>query len=188
MNSKSKYKTYDNHYMQLLKVPAALLSVLLAVIIGVQTGNIMFYFNTKLVGKIDIENFKKTLNLSLPIIEIIYNSGKSSVSFPREVKNLFSGIFNIDFNSPVSILNAQSTVFKSYYNSSADLHMGRAGNGIASRSGDGTGGMSGTGAAGGAGGIFGTGTEGTAGGVGGAGGDSVVNSRENGGAIRVFVI
>lgn len=116
MNDRYKQKIYDKPFFKLLKIPIAAMLAFLAVMTGIQAGNLLYRLDVNLVEKIDSENFKNTINASLPIIETIYNSGKSSVSLSGEVKNLFSKIFEFDLDSPMTILNVQSPLFMSYYN------------------------------------------------------------------------
>ena len=99
-----------------IKILTVILLSLIAITIGVEAGNILYRLDTNIVENVDAENFKGTINYSLPIIETVYNSGKVSVSLSGEVKNLFSKVFDFDLASPISILNVQSPLFKSYYN------------------------------------------------------------------------
>ena len=116
MDGRHKQKIYNRPFIKLLKIPIAAMLVFLAVMAGIQAGDILYRLDVNLVEKIDSENFKNTINLSLPIIETVYNSGKSSVSFLGEVKELFNKIFEFDLDSPMTILNVQSPLFMSYYN------------------------------------------------------------------------
>jgi len=99
-----------------IKILAIILVSIIAVSIGVEAGNMLYRLDTGFIEEVDAENFKGTINYSLPIIETVYNSGKVSVSLSGEVKNLFSKVFDFDLASPVTILNVQSPLFRSYYN------------------------------------------------------------------------
>ena len=96
----------------------------LAVMIGVQAGDFWYKLDVSVVENLDTENFKNTLNLALPIIESVYNSGEYSVSFSGEIKDLLAKLFGFDLESPVTILNIQSPVFMSYYNKMYDTAQG----------------------------------------------------------------
>lgn len=116
MSDRHKQKIFDKPFIKLLQLPFTALLAFLAVLIGIQTGNFLYKLDVKPIKGIDTENFKNTINFSLPIIETIYNSGKSSVSFSGEIKNLFTKVFEFDLDSPITILNVQSPLFMSYYN------------------------------------------------------------------------
>ena len=116
MNGRHKQKFYEKPFFILLKIPFAALLILFAVMTGIQAGNLFYRMDVKLVENIDSENFKGTINAALPIIETIYNNGKSSVSISGEIKDLFTKVFEFDLDSPMTILNVQSPLFMSYYN------------------------------------------------------------------------
>jgi stage II sporulation protein P len=97
-------------------VPFIAVLAFLAVMTGVQAGDFLYRLDANLISKIDSETFKETMKLSLPIIENVYNNGKSSTSFTGEIKGLFTKVFGFDPESPVTILNVQSPMFMSYYN------------------------------------------------------------------------
>jgi len=116
MDIKHKQKVNDKQINKLLNVLLTVLLSILAIILGVQFGNIWYKLDWKLVSKIDSETYKNVFRLSLPIVESVYNSGKSSVSFSGEVKDMFVKVFDFDLDSPATILNAQSPLFSNYYN------------------------------------------------------------------------
>lgn len=116
MNGKHKQNIYNKPFFKLLNIPIVALLAFLAVMTGIQAGNLLYRLDINPVEKIDSQNFKNTINSSLPIIETIYNSGKSSVSFTGEIKNLFAKVFEFDLDSPLTVLNVQSPLFMSYYN------------------------------------------------------------------------
>lgn len=123
MNVRHKQKIYEKPFFKLLKIPIVALLVIFAVTTGIQAGNLLYKLDVNLVENIDSENFKNTINSSLPIIETIYNSGKASTSFTGEIKNLFVKIFEFDLDSPMTILNVQSPLFMSYYNNEFKAHL-----------------------------------------------------------------
>lgn len=88
---------------------------ILAVTTGIQFGNLLYKLDIHTISTIDPNNFKKIISLSVPIVETVYNSGKYSVSFSGEVKELFTKVFGFDLDSPASIFNVQSPLFRSYY-------------------------------------------------------------------------
>lgn len=116
MDIKHKQKFSDKQINKFSNALLAVLLTILAIILGVQFGNIWYKLDLKVVNKIDSENYKNVFKLSLPIVESVYNSGKSSVSFSGEVKDMFVKIFDFDLDSPTTILNAQSPLFSNYYN------------------------------------------------------------------------
>lgn len=87
-----------------------------AIRLGIFTGNIVYELDSKIISKIDTGKFKKTLNKSLPVIDTMYNSGKTNISFATEVRNVVKGIFNFDLRNPVTILNSQTPILYAYYN------------------------------------------------------------------------
>lgn len=116
MDIKQKQKVNNKHLDKLSNALLAFLVITLAIILGVQCGNIWYKLDVNLVTKIDSESFKSMVKVSLPIMESVYNSGKSSVSFSGEVKDLFAKVFNFDLDSPTTILNAQSPLFMNFQN------------------------------------------------------------------------
>jgi len=116
MNGRNNQFIKDKTFTRFIRLPLYALLAFIAIMTGIQTGNFLYRLDIKVVEKIDSENFKKTINTSFPIIEATYNSGKSSTSFTREIKKLFTGIFNFDLDSPVTILNVESSMFMNYYN------------------------------------------------------------------------
>jgi stage II sporulation protein P len=116
MNIKHSRKIFEKPYFKLLMVPLIVLIAFLAVMTGIKAGDLLYRLDVNLVENIDSETFRETIKFSLPIIENVYNNGKSSTSFAGEIKNLFTKVFEIDLDSPMSILNVQSPLFMSYYN------------------------------------------------------------------------
>jgi hypothetical protein len=116
MNVRHKQNTLDKQNSKSINIILILCLSVLAVMIGIQAGDVWYKLDVNVVENLDAENFKNTLNLSLPIIEQVYNSGEYSVSFSGEIKDLLVKLFDFDLESPVSILNIQSPVFMSYYN------------------------------------------------------------------------
>lgn len=129
MNDKHSQKITDKPYFKLLMVPLIALVTFLAVMTGIKAGDFLFKLDVNLVKSIDSETFRDTIKFSLPIIENVYNNGKSSTSFAGEVKNLFARVFEIDLDSPMTILNVQSPLFMSYYNNGYKSLLALDGNG-----------------------------------------------------------
>lgn len=119
MDVKHKQSTYDKQNTKLINLILLLCLSVLAVMIGKQAGDVWYRLDVNLVEKLDTENFKNTLNLSMPIIESVYNSGKYSVSFSGEIRDLVTKLFGFDLENPETILNVQSPIFMSYYNISS---------------------------------------------------------------------
>jgi len=82
---------------------------------GITAGNFLFGADVKLVKKADVGLFKTALNSSIPLIDTVYNSGNASVSFSNEIMSLVDGIFGFNLNIPLTVLNAQSSLFYRYY-------------------------------------------------------------------------
>ena len=108
------YEKLPDKAANLIKV--IVLSII-AVFVGIQFGNLWYHLDIKIIDNIDTENFRKTINFSMPIIETVYNSGKSSVSLSSEINELFTGIFGFDFHEPATIFNVQSPLFRVFYKS-----------------------------------------------------------------------
>jgi stage II sporulation protein P len=106
------YEKLPDKAANLIKV--IVLSII-AVFVGIQFGNLWYHLDIKIIDNIDTENFRKTINFSMPIIETVYNSGKSSVSLSSEINELFTGIFGFDFHEPATIFNVQSPLFRVFY-------------------------------------------------------------------------
>lgn len=116
MNTRYRQKTDHKLFIKVINFILILLFSVMAVVVGIQVGELWYKLDVNMIENIDPENFKNIINISLPIIETIYNSGKYSVSFSGEVKSLFTSIFDFDLDSPLTILNVQSPLFMSYYN------------------------------------------------------------------------
>lgn len=116
MNVRHKQNTLDKHNSKLFNLILVLCLSVLAVMTGIQAGDVWYKLDVNLIENLDMDNLKNTLNLSMPIIESVYNSGRYSVSFSGEIKDLVIKLFGFDLESPESILNVQSPIFMSYYN------------------------------------------------------------------------
>ncbi len=112
-----------NHKQKILEKPLKkaagsfyiLILSAIAVVIGIQFGNLWYRLDLHVIDNIDTQSFKGMMNMSLPIMETVYNSGKSSVSLAGEIKGLMTGIFGFDLDAPATIFNAQSPIFMNYY-------------------------------------------------------------------------
>lgn len=116
MRYKYKRNLVKKTVLKLLMIPILIILSLLAIKAGVAIGDFVHDADKATIQNIDTENFKSTINMSLPIINLIYNSGKISVSVSGEAKGIIKLIFGIDFDMPLSILNVQSPLLLSYYN------------------------------------------------------------------------
>jgi stage II sporulation protein P len=117
MNKRYEQDVFKNSLYKILLIPLLLLLSYAAVRAGMMAGNLAYSLDTGLVRNIDTESYKSALNASLPIINMVYNSGKSSVSISREIKSLIRGVFDFDLDKPSTILDVQSSMF-SYYSRS----------------------------------------------------------------------
>lgn len=112
-----KYRNKKRKYImfKILKIALFLMLVFASLKIGILGGDMLSRMEPNIVGHADVSTFKSTLNKSLPIIDMVYNSGNISISLTGEIKNLIKDIFNFDLSSPVTILNAHSSILYSYY-------------------------------------------------------------------------
>lgn len=101
---------------KILLIPLLLLISYGAIRTGIAIGDMLYHTDMQLVEGMDVENFKSTLNNSFPIINTVYNSGNASISISGEFKSLLEVVFGFNLDSPMTILNAQSPLFFSYYN------------------------------------------------------------------------
>lgn len=115
MNSRYRKKAKRNNSPKILMIPLFILLSVAAVKVGIYGGNLLFNVDSSIVEEVDTENLKKTLNKSFPLIDTVYNSGNVNTSFLSEIGTLVKNIFAFDINTPVTILNAQSPTFYSYY-------------------------------------------------------------------------
>jgi len=109
-------KKRKEKYRRILMIPFTVILCITAIGFGIFAGNTLFLMDMDIVKNIDTENFKETLNLSLPIINTVYNSGNISASLLNDIKDVIGYIFNFQLNSPITILNSQSPYLSSYYN------------------------------------------------------------------------
>ncbi|MCX7710430.1 MAG: stage II sporulation protein P [Clostridia bacterium] len=116
MTNKYKHKHSNKIISWIIKTILFLILSVGSIELGALGGEALFDSNLSFIQKIDVENFKSTLNTTLPMINTVYNSGNISVSFANELQSLIKGIFGFDLNTPVTILNSQSSVFYCYYN------------------------------------------------------------------------
>jgi len=116
MGKKHRKKSKRKLIAKMLSVPLFLIFSYVAVRIGISAGNFIFSIDTGFIKSLDTENFKITLNKSIPLIETVYNSGKVNISIATEIENLVEYIFGFDLNTPMTILNSNSPIFTSFYN------------------------------------------------------------------------
>lgn len=115
MNIYNREKAYEKPLKKFVNLLLLLVLFTSATFIGIQFGNLWYHLDIKIIDSIDTENFKKTISYSMPIVETVYNSGKSSVSFSNEIKEIFVGVFGFDLHTPSTIFSAQSPLFRYYY-------------------------------------------------------------------------
>lgn len=118
MSNRHRRRAKKQIFWRILAIPVFILLSYAAVRIGIIGGTLLFDINMKgkMVENVDTENFKTTLNKSLPLMDAVYNSGNISVSFTGEIRNFIKNITGFDLGSPLTILNAQSPYFYVYYN------------------------------------------------------------------------
>lgn len=117
MKKRYRHKKVRIIFSTVLKTIAIMGLVILAVKVGVAGGDLIYNSDKMIVANIDVDNYRSALKNSLPIIDTIYNSGTSSNSLSGHVKGLFNDLFHFDLNNPMTILNAQSSLFHNYYSS-----------------------------------------------------------------------
>ncbi|HAA42869.1 MAG TPA: stage II sporulation protein P, partial [Ruminiclostridium sp.] len=57
------------------------IAFLLAIKTGIIFGDFFYNSENEIIERVDVETFRSTLNITLPVIETIYNSGSISLSF-----------------------------------------------------------------------------------------------------------
>ena len=120
---KRRFKTKNKILFKMLLVPCIILVLYLAIRVGIAGGNMIFSMDSDFVKTVDTENFKVTLTKSFPLMDTVYNSGNINVTFLGEISNMVKSIFGFDLNSPVTILNAQSSLFHNYYKKDYQLFL-----------------------------------------------------------------
>jgi len=108
---------------RIASIPVFILFAVAAVYTGMAAGDLIFSMDSEIVESIDSQTFKDTLNTTLPIIDTIYNSGNINISLADEIGRLIKNIFDFDLGTPVTILNAQSSLFNRYYYNEYQLYL-----------------------------------------------------------------
>jgi stage II sporulation protein P len=117
MKKRYRHKKAKRIFFTVLKTISVMGLAVLAIKIGVAGGNLLYNSDKAIIASIDVDNYRSALSNSLPIIDTIYNSGTSSNSLSGHVKGLLNDLFHFDLHDPMTILNAQSSLFNNYYNS-----------------------------------------------------------------------
>ncbi|HHW49607.1 MAG TPA: stage II sporulation protein P [Clostridiaceae bacterium] len=115
VTTRKRRKVKNERLAKILAIPVFIILSYGAIRLGIAAGNLAFNMDSKIVKDVDTENLKATLNKSLPIIDTVYNSGNINISLSGQIAGLIAEIFGFDINSPLTILNAQSSHFFSYY-------------------------------------------------------------------------
>jgi len=102
-------------YGKLFKIALIIILSIGAIKIGAIAGDVLYKSDKKIIGKIEVETLRATLNASLPIIDTIYNSGNISFSISGQIKEIINLVFYFDLSNPVTIFGAESPIFYSYY-------------------------------------------------------------------------
>ncbi len=74
--------------------------------------NVILEKQKKIINCIDTSYFKVILNNSLPLIDTTYNSGNSSFSIIGQFSLVIKDIFGFDLRSPITIVEAGSSLFR----------------------------------------------------------------------------
>jgi stage II sporulation protein P len=83
--------------------------------LGIEGSNYLYRSDFKIVKVVDVGKFKKILDISLPFIDVTYNSGSIGNPFVTQIKKAMKMFQGFDFNSPVTILNQEASYFNFYY-------------------------------------------------------------------------
>ena len=81
--------------------------------VGTFGGDLVYKMNNGFIENIDTQNFKELLSFELPLVDIVYNSGK--VNLTVEIQDLIRMVFGIETRMPSSILSAEAAFLKNYY-------------------------------------------------------------------------
>jgi len=115
MKKRYKYKKARAVFFTVLKTSIIMLASYVAVKIGIAFGDFLYNCDKMIIASVDVDNYRSAITKSLPIIDTIYNSGTSSNSLSGYMRGAFNDLFHFDLNSPITILNAESSIFHSYY-------------------------------------------------------------------------
>ena len=85
----------------------------LALLIGKISGDALYLYDKQIVGKFNVQSFKDLLSLSVPAIDIVYDTKEVVVG--SELSNLIKSLFEFNLSSPVTIISSESAIFKNYY-------------------------------------------------------------------------
>ncbi|MDQ2087537.1 stage II sporulation protein P [Herbivorax sp. ANBcel31] len=110
-----KFKKYYKKFLLSKKILCLVLAFLLAIKIGTTFGDVFYNSENKIIESIEAETFRNTLNSTLPVIDTIYNSGSTSLSFSGQLRAVIKNLFHFDLGYPITLLNAQSSYFKNFY-------------------------------------------------------------------------
>lgn len=116
MKKRYKYKKASAIFFTVLKTIIIMLASYIAVKIGIAFGDFLYNCDKMIIASVDVDNYRSAITKSLPIIDTIYNSGTSTNSFSGYMRGAFNDLFHFDLNSPITILNAEYSIFHSYYN------------------------------------------------------------------------
>lgn len=81
--------------------------------VGTFGGDLVYKMNNGFIENIDTQNFKELLSFELPLVDIVYNSGK--VNLTVEIQDLIRMVFGIETRMPSSILSAEAAFLKNYH-------------------------------------------------------------------------
>ena len=81
--------------------------------VGTFGGDLVYKMNNGFIENMDTQNFKELLSFELPLVDIVYNSGK--VNLTVEIQDLIRMVFGIETRMPSSILSAEAAFLKNYY-------------------------------------------------------------------------
>lgn len=115
MINRHKKTRKKNAFSEIARMALFIVLAIGAIKLGMLGGDALSQANITIVKNTDTETLKMALNYSLPLVNMIYNSGHISVSVSGEIKKALKNIFSFDLDAPLTILNAQSPMMYSYY-------------------------------------------------------------------------
>ncbi len=100
---------------RLIKLSIYLVFTVLSIRLGILMGDKLASSNARVITRIHPETFKTFLNRSIPLIDMVYNSGRVSSTLGEEIRGAVKYFLGFDLSDPITVLNAQTPSLKSYY-------------------------------------------------------------------------
>lgn len=119
----TKVKKHCEKLLNVKKILLLSVAFLLAIKAGIIFGDLFYNSENEIIESVDVETFRSTLNSTLPVIETIYNSGNISLSFSGQIRGIIKVLFHFDLGYPITVLNAQSAYFHSFYKNGYNTYL-----------------------------------------------------------------